>query len=359
MNIPAYSDRELLSTGSFTVCPGWAPVPRRNYPISPRENLNRALRHEGAGWFPSYTTDILMFNSRVIPDCVARGEVRDLGPAMTTEEKGGSDMFGVPWVFVPSVGGSMEDPKVPHLMDDVNDWEHAITFPDPDSFDWAAAKAVNAGIESDDRARFVTLHNGMFERLISFMGFEDAVVSLIDEDSQEAVSTLFDRLASLYIDLIGRLRGCFDFDGVHFHDDWGTQRGPMFSCDTAREMVSPAMKRISDYCHAEGLWFLHHSCGLNELMVPAMIEEGDDIWMPQPMNDVRMLREKYGDKLMMGVHPPMPAPDADAETLDATAKAFVEEFAPGFRERPFLLIDFGEPQAYKDAIYKYSRIALA
>ena len=359
MSIPAFSEKELNISGNFTLCPGWPPVPRRDYPISPRENLNMALRREGAAWFPSFTTDILQFNSRVIPDCVARGEVRDLGPAMSIEEKGGPDMFGIPWVFIPEVGGSMEDPKAPHLFDDVNDWESAVTFPDPESFDWAAAKEINAAIEGDDRARFVTFHNGMFERLISFMGFEDAVVSLIDEDSQEAVSALFDRLADLYIDLIGRLRECFSFDGVHFHDDWGTQRGPMFSCATCQEMVAPAMKKISDYCHAEGLWFLHHSCGLNELMVPAMLDEGDDMWMPQPMNDERMLRATYGDKLMLGIHPPTPAKDASAEEIDAMAKAFVEEFAPGFKERPFFLADFGHSQAYKDAIYKYSRLALA
>ena len=51
--------------------------------------------------------------------------------------------------------------------------------------------------------------------------------------------------------------------------------------------------------------------------------------------------------------------DASAEEIDAMAKAFVEEFAPGFKERPFFVADFGHSQAYKDAIYKYSRLALA
>ncbi|MBR3396465.1 MAG: hypothetical protein IKG70_01265 [Lachnospiraceae bacterium] len=358
MNISAFSESELNITGTFTICPGWPPVPRRDYPISPRENLNRALRREGALWIPSFTTDILQFNSRVIPDCIARGEVRDLGPAMSDEEKGGPDMFGIPWIFMPEAHGSMEDPKYPHVFEDVEDWESTVTFPDPDTFDWESAKKINAAIENDDRARFVTFHNGMFERLISFMGFEGAVVALIDEDSQEDVSALFDKLADLYIELIGRLRSCFSFDGVHFHDDWGTQRGPMFSCATCQEIVAPAIKRIVDYCHSEGLWFLHHSCGLNEMTVPAMLDQGDDMWMPQPMNDARMIRAEYGDKLMIGIHPPVLPPDADVETLDALAKAYVDEFAPGFKERPFFVPDFGHPQAYKDAIYKYSRIAL-
>ena len=358
MSIPAFSESELNITGNFTVCAGWAPVPRRDYPISPRENLNMALRREGAAWIPSFTTDILQFNSRVIPDCIARGEVRDLGPFMSDEEKGGPDMFGIPWIFMPEAHGSMEDPKFGHVFEDVEDWESTVVFPDPDSYDWESAKKINAAIENDDRARFVTFHNGMFERLISFMGFEGAVVALIDEDSQEDVSALFDKLADLYIELIGRLRECFSFDGVHFHDDWGTQRGPMFSCATCQEIVAPAIKRIVDYCHSEGLWFLHHSCGLNEMMVPAMVDQGDDMWMPQPMNDARMIRAEYGDKLMIGIHPPVPPADADVETLDALAKAYVEEFAPGFKERPFFVPDFGHPQAYKDAIYKYSRIAL-
>lgn len=359
MRFPAFSESELLAGGSFVQCSGWPPVFRRSYPISPRENLRLCVSREGGGWFPSWTTDILMFNTRVMPDTVARAEVRDLGPAIPEADKGGVDMFGIPWVYVAQVGGSMEDPNTPHLMEDVNDWESAIRFPNPDDWDWAANKAVNAPIAPDDRLRLVTFHNGMFERLISFMGFENAVLALIDEDQQDAVLALFDKLADLYIDLIRRHRECYEIDGVHFHDDWGNQRAPMFSCDTCIDMVTPAMKKIADYCHDNGMLFVHHSCGKNELMVPAMLEQGDDLWMPQPMNDVDMLRAKYGDRLMLGVQPPAPEPGDDEAAFAAKAKAFVEKYAPDFKARPIFVVDFGHPQAYKDAIYRASRIALA
>ena len=358
MSFPAFTEAELQPRGSFVKCCGWPDVPRRDYPISPRENLRRCLKREGGLWFPSWTTDILMLNSRVLPDTVARAEVRDLGPEVPIEGKGGPDMFGIPWVFVPEVGGSMEDPKTPHLMEDANDWERAVTFPDPDRWDWDACKAVNAPSEADDRAHFVTFHNGMFERLISFMGFENAVMALIDEDQQDAVLALFDRLADLYIDLIRRHRDCYYIDGVHFHDDWGNQRAPMFSCETCEDMVVPAMKKIADFCHANDMLFVHHSCGKNERMVPAMVAEGDDMWIPQPMNDVDLLRAQYGDKLMLGVQAPRAEPGDDEAAFEAKAKAFVEKYAPDFRERPIFLADFAMPRAYKDAIYKFSRLAL-
>jgi len=39
------------------------------------------------------------------------------------------DFFGVDWVYVPSVGGSMPRPGVKPLLEDVNDWPEKIVFP--------------------------------------------------------------------------------------------------------------------------------------------------------------------------------------------------------------------------------------
>jgi hypothetical protein len=86
---------------------------------------------------------------------------------------------------------------------------------------------------------------------------------------------------------------CYNFDMLCLHDDWGSQRAPFFSLATAREMIVPHMKKVSDYCHAHGIFFDLHSCGKNELLVPAMIEAGVDVWSPQPMNDIGMLIKKY------------------------------------------------------------------
>ena len=80
--------------------------------------------------------------------------------------------------------------------------------------------------------------NGWFERLISFMDFDNAVVALIDEDQKDAVKELFDRLSDLYIKIIDKYLEYFPgIDGFCIHDDWGAQKDTFFSPDTAMEMI--------------------------------------------------------------------------------------------------------------------------
>ncbi|MDO4515137.1 MAG: methyltransferase, partial [Lachnospiraceae bacterium] len=102
------------------------------------------------------------------------------------------------------------------------------------------------------------------------------------------------------------------------------------------------------------LIFQLHSCGCNELLVPAMIEAGVDIWCGQPMNNKKMLYEKYGKDIILGVELPPVSEDADDETIEAAAKAFVEEY----KEYPIMAVTRFCSQKYVEAVYRQSRIAL-
>jgi hypothetical protein len=124
-------------------------------------------------------------------------------------------------------------------------------------------------------------------------------------------------------------------------------------------MIVPHIKKISDFCHSNGLWFQHHCCGKNELLVPAMIDMGVDIWLPQPMNDTDMLHEKYGDKVIFCVTPPIPAQDATDEEIEKIAEEFVAKFAPTFTQKPILASTFFAGPKMTLAIYRQSRIALS
>ena len=94
------------------------------------------------------------------------------------------------------------------------------------------------------------------------------------------------------------------------------------------------------------------------MLVPAMIAQGDDMWMPQPMNDVEMLWEKYGDKLVFGVNPPAEPEGATDEEVEELAKAFAAKYAPEFDKKPIVVTGYGMSQRYQEAIYRQSRIAL-
>lgn len=267
--------------------------------ITSRENWIRFLRGEKPEWMP-LISEIQFIHPDIIPDNVARGFVMET-KKIPAEQFGGPDMYGVPWVYEASAGGSMEDPAVPPILKDIEDWEDIIQFPDVDSWDWEGAAERNKGYLVEDRLKTTTVFTGIFERLISFMGFEGAAMALIDEDYEEELCALLTKVTDTNIKLIGKLKQYFDIDMVTFHDDWGGQLSPFFSLNTCMNVIVPHLKRIVDFCHSNGILFELHSCGHNDTMVPAMVAAGVDAWCGQPMCDKIALFEQYGDKIAIGM----------------------------------------------------------
>ncbi len=336
----------LNTTVSFT-----PPTKIWNTPITVKENFLRALKGEHL-WMPT-SNDVVNIESRVNLDHVARAEVRDLGPIQPDEEKGGKDLFGIEWIFVPQVGGSMVKPGEPTLTD-ANEWYDKITFPDIDAMPWNEMANLNAPFRSETRVIGCCFQNGLFERLISFMDFEGAATAMIDEDQQDAVHDLYDKLADMYIAMIQKYIDGIGVSEVLFHDDWGSQRAPFFSLATCREMLVPHLKKIVDFVHSQGMIFQLHSCGCNELLVPAMIEAGVDVWNGQPMNDKDMLYEKYGKDIILGIDAPEVAEGATDEEIEEIAKAFIEKYA----KYPIMISTRMAPDKLVEALYRQSRIIL-
>ena len=100
-------------------------------PITAKENFRRAL--EGKQLWMPMTGDKINFTPEIVPDNTARALVTQGKPY--EGPKGGEDMFGVYWEFVPSANGSMVRPGNP-MLTDVSKWREVIKFPDVDSWDW-------------------------------------------------------------------------------------------------------------------------------------------------------------------------------------------------------------------------------
>ena len=276
-------------------------------PVTPKENLKRFIAGDPV-WKPQYK-DNKLFSPQIYKDNVCRGFV------MEQEEYhgafGGTDMFGIEWEFVDVVGGAMVRPGNPKVPD-IENWEKYIEWPDLKTFDWAGCAAENAEFLKTDQVLMQMVFTGFFERLISMVDMENALIAMIDPDEQEAVHRLFDRLADFYDELFGYYEKYFHTDLIYFHDDWGSQRAPLFSLDTVREMIVPYMKRVVESAHKHGMIFELHSCGKIEPLVPAMIEAGVQMWCGQPMNDKLAVANEYGDYIHIGVSPnefPADAPD--------------------------------------------------
>lgn len=319
MNKFPFSPDELIPQGMYPPGrPGEPALPILSTPVSPKENLHMLLRNGTPLWV-HHQAERMMFNPAIMPDNIARGfvmEAQRVNPCAF----GGKDMFGVNWEFDPVSRGSMVRQGNP-LVPDLEHWEDYVVFPDLDSWDWEGCAHRNQSFLSGHDLVSTTIFTGLFERLISFVDMENALVALIDEDLQDAVHRLFDRLCVFYDDLIGRMKKWFDVDILWFHDDWGSQRGPLMSPNTAEEMLLPYLKRIVDSAHRNGLIFELHSCGKNEPLVPIMVAAGVDMWAGQELNDKKMLTRTFGNQLIIGIEPePIPADASEAEVRAAIRK---------------------------------------
>ena len=358
MGIP-FSESELQIVGSNPPGRRTPVIYDYAYPVTEREAVQAF--YQGKPIWQIIGTEFKSFVPRIIPDNPARGQVFDYKPFDPVTEGGGLDMFGVQWIYDANATGSMEA-EDSMFMDDVNDWPELVQFPDVDSWDWEESAALNKEYLDTDKFVKTTLFTGWFERLISFMGFEDAAVAMIDEEQTDALGKLYMALTDTYIDIVDHMIEYYDhIDGFYVHDDWGSQMAPFFSVEAVRELIVPAQKKLNDHIHARGCYSECHSCGCIAPMVPNMIAAGFDSWEPQTMNDDRAIYEKWGKELAIPVRTESFAKDATEEEMRAAAREYVDTFCkrPGYKSW-FSKYNGGmlEP-AFREELYVQSRKAYA
>jgi hypothetical protein len=272
----------------------YARVERLTPPITPAENLLRYYRGEEYAWIPDIASDQVDITPACIPDCVATGF------------EGGYDSFGVKWVPESADSGlpSFVEPGV-YKLHDIADWRE-LRWPDVDSWDWkGCAKSYRDAYRDDDRLLRGILLTGLFERLISLMGFEEAAVSLLEDPDE--VAAFFDRLADTNIRIMDHYIDDFGCQSIMIHDDWSAAKAPFFSLDTAMELMVPPMKKMASRAHARGAAFTIHSCGNGLDLVPAYKATGADAWQVQiDAFDTDALYEACGDDLIIEQYPMVP-----------------------------------------------------
>lgn len=351
-----FNSKELEKAGEYFQIPGPGTLPKYSFPIAPRENFLRAVKERDPLWIPDYY-DLTTLCPACYPDSIARGFV--MGPEsfdyMDDDKKGGKDMFGIDWVYVPVAGGSMVEPGNPTL-EDMNDWREKVTMPDVDSWDWAGSKEkFDEFLKEDDGVRVLWIFTGLFERLIALLDFENAALALVDEDQEEAVHSFFSELCGVYEKMIKHYKEDFDADIIYFHDDWGAQKSPFFSLEVCMEFIVPYLKRIVDYTHSLGILFEMHSCGMNDMLVPAYLEAGVDLWAPQQQNDFDKIIEMVDGKIVIGIWDAAPEEGTDDEKY-AVGKAVADKYAPDYKKHPIYTCNLWSVQEkFKEGLYVESR----
>ncbi|MCL2632866.1 MAG: methyltransferase [Coriobacteriia bacterium] len=340
-----FEPRELNIVGELPGFLGRPGTPLKDVPVSTKENGHAMYSGKHPYWMQA-PGDSGMFSCQMYNQLLGRGWMGE----------GTVDAFGIEWVWVDVVGGSIVAPGSP-LLEDANDWREKIIIPDIDAWDWAGA----AELVKVDKSMFtqMSLVNGFwFERLISFMDFEGAAVAVIDEEQKPAVHELFDALTDLACRVVDKFVEYWPgLDGFNVHDDWGSQRAPFFSYEVAEEMFLPYIKRLTDHIHSKGRVATLHSCGHLEDRIQIFIDGGFDQWTPQAMNDTKKLYDKYGDQIVIAVIPDEFDPETTSEEEQRQlAREFVEYYCqPG----KLAIADFYAAWAFTPAfaaeVYTHSR----
>ena len=314
-----------------------------NRPITARENYMRIFRNETPYWMPIWLTDA----QHCWPDCV-----HEHAPMEGT----GYDWWGQHWTYVEGVNGQMPTPGY-RVINDIANWKQEVKIPDLSKVDFEEDAKLQTARYDPERCHLFQCVEGVFERLHELMPMDETLVSFYTEP--EAVHEFFEMMVGYKIDLLTRVFKAYDpIDYVIYADDWGTQKAGFFSNEMFREFIMPYTKRIWDFIHSTGRYVELHSCGMTQQYIDEFVEMGLDAWTPQPINDLDMLTEKYGDKISFTVNLPDVENVKDEATARKIIRDFVDKYGPRGRHKvvcgPIMHPDDNIRNAMLEELYYYS-----
>jgi hypothetical protein len=260
--------------------------------LSPKENYLRALRHEETEYVPFAPfgpgSDTIAYGLFCPGD---RGQ----------ESTGFRDGFGVRWESSESAAGGQIPAPGEFILTDITRWKKTITIPDMEQYDWQKLAEGDMAAMPADRDRqaacFVST-NGVWERLAALMGFEEAMIALVEEP--DACNDLFAAITDFKLRLAEKVATYYQCDVFINFDDIATERNLFMSPSTYRALIKPHHKRLNDGIKNLGMIPVQHTCGHAELCVEDYIETGAAAWNSvQPSNDIARILDKHGDRFTL------------------------------------------------------------
>ena len=201
---------ELIGT---TKQPITAPV--FDYPISPRENFQRVLKHDRPMWVPNSAND---FNYVMGGELTGLSDLRFDFP----ERCYWTDLFGCVWEWVPSAGGSMLKPNEPPILEDITEWEKKIVWPNLDETQIKACceAYTSKSYYHPEKMNYYDIGMGCTERLVAVLGgYTEAMLALAEEP--DACREFMNELSRFHCEMLDKIDKYLPTDMIMYHDDWG------------------------------------------------------------------------------------------------------------------------------------------
>lgn len=149
------------------------------------------------------------------------------------------------------------------------------------------------------------------EKFIFFRGLSEWIVPWATDKEDffinialkpEPLKKFFDLFTQLQI-FIAEIFINLGVDAVMPSADFSDSSGPMVSPESIRDIFLPGMKKLSEFIKSKGCFVMSHNCGNNWKLMDILIEAGyqayQSIQSKTGTMDMKLLKEKYGDKITL------------------------------------------------------------
>jgi uroporphyrinogen decarboxylase len=204
-------------------------------------------------------------------------------------------------------------------------------YPWPDPAAAGLLEEAARAIRADGGQHFVAPNFGfaLFERAWSLRGFDALLMDLVDRPAW--VEELLERIADIQVSLARRFVA-LGVDGGYFGDDYGAQRGLLFSPRIWRQRIKPRLARMFAVFRQAGLPVILHSDGDIWPILPDLVDIGLTCLnpvQPEVLAHARLHRE-FGQDLSFygGISTQEVLPKLSPEGVRTAAFACIRDLAP-------------------------------
>lgn len=242
------------------------------------------------------------------------------------------DSWGVMWQWMP--GAPSYHPHITEenkVLKDITKWKEQVVIPDLEHFDWQEYEDAVAQIDREKYFVMPIMAMGIFERVHSLMGFEEALIAFMT--NPEEMKELVKAIADYRIRYVELLHEHLHPDIIHYHDDWGTMQSVFLPPAIWRDIIKPQQKRIADKIHECGMIYMHHSDSVCSPYLEDMIEIGIDIWQGViPQEDIPAIQKAAAGRigLLGGIDgPTIDRVDQTEDAIRAEVRRAIDSYCPG------------------------------
>ncbi|MHB0856269.1 MAG: uroporphyrinogen decarboxylase family protein [Anaerolineae bacterium] len=175
-------------------------------------------------------------------------------------------------------------------------------LPDPDepfAVDPTTLEAVRYVVAELKPTHFIIGRSpidGLFPWLET-VGLEEFLMRMVcDPEFVERATRVYLNRAKAYVRALLDA-GC---DGIMSTEDFSDNRGPIMGVERFRRFILPAMAEMTEFIHSLGGYYIKHTDGNTWKLLDCFLEAKVDAWhgiQPSIGMDLRLLKERYGDKL--------------------------------------------------------------